>query len=1853
MIKKFNQVFSAIVAACVILTSVPVNALSTGETNTVGAEHTLTEQQTLNDLNTENSISTNESSATSAEVATDSNAKEDTSISDISSNDIEADALERMLSSEEKLNNEISLQNDETEDGEEPSTDNWELGLVFYDSTVDNGKTPLTEIDWDASDGGYGQGETRVVTVQINYKNTNAVTTYQPGELSILVPSLTYNTSSSADDSPQWESSVVVGANDSIHTGYDWNYNLEEGIYTFSNANLIEAESNFEGSIQLTYTITPKAERVTNNFMQYPDQIEIMEDSCIHEYSKDISALLKYNAESIYISNNINLGYKRTYTHPWEKKNYTVTKRAQKITSMDMFPSNASDYIWVKYLFTETGADRDFYDPKPCVSWEYPYNYAVPFYWQDSFPEGCVVYDSEMNRLEPFEGNTYKESWGEYNNDWKNSYVINSSISIYVGYPKSIYNEENDNLNIENTVSLVGTYYEDEEESLLAQGSCSLNLGEFDFIYSGNLYGITKGISSSSTMRQQDITGARKGTTNIKTWYLYPTAKYTGSPMTLKIGDDILYATDSSGKYTKLEDDEYYFSSIQWNPSSFVNGLGNIIEYEKYNCELYVRYGDSNDYVLFDSFKNPESKKEWTISKEDNVVGFYFMINDVCESVESKSLIYATTVFEKEDIPESGTLYNFDYLQVFFKDNEQNLILQNEPGLNSYANLITKEEIAQFDQNTYGTYMQRGTNYCRWAYYNVTNYPMKYYPSKTFETGHIKDTKNEKFYLTCSLSGCFYNVFRVNDFENLTAYGHDYDREYACKGFILYDLLPQGMQLESSEEDIKKSIQWHSGILFNEYFERISVDDLKKDSNVTVEIRENWNNTGRTFIKIVIEYPFPIYSWEEVNLSIYTKKVTAKYDVSVDFNSYLEYGSTWTNYGYMTPLDNQLHATINSGSVQDNGYYDKDASDINQNGNTSENISYSKAITTISDVVSSHQSLTKYVKTDKSNYSTGVVKASPNSEYTYKLCARTGGNRVTSFIIYDSIEEYVQDPYSVEQNFITAYGTKKHWNGEFLGIDTSYAESKGYVVKSYYSENKLAGNLYNEDSSLNADWKEYSDSIDKSKVKALAFEYLDTDGNKAVLPANSQTYVLVKMKAPPEENRKILAYNGCRTQWQALDDYDRPVDFITGINSNIVKVTLSDYFDLTVNKIWDDENNKWGLRPDSIDIILKKSGVEIERKQITADNLSVTFTDLLTDDAKFYTIEEEPSQNYKATIEYNELEDCYEITNTLKDDVFKDIEGTKTWVGDNESKRPESITIKLLKDGEVYRTTTTNADKDWKYSFEKVPIYNADETKCIYSVEEVPVDNYITQYDTDNNGLAITFNENFKTYSSSAYVQIYYQLDGKTYRLGSSYYGSSTYSLAGKTIYVPSTDFYLYWYVGTSSNNYYGFSIDDISPAVVDGVTGTSATLPSYTPIEVTGMEYPESEHIPHETSGTRKLWHYTSNNVLKENIINTYDCKDLDGTKIWVGDTETNRPESITINLLKDGKVYKTTTTTSEKEWKYIFEDIPIHNEDGSKCIYSVEEEPVEGYTTQYTGGESGLAITFNNQFETESVNYDYVEIYYKQDGQTFKLGKWGGTTLAGKTINVPTNDFYLYWRTDSSNCNYYGFSIDSIETADVNATGTVATLPNYTATEITGTDYPESPNHGNYGNNVKMLWHYTGSFISDVPAEGLFNIVNTYEGVDAVNLSFVKAIEGTDESWNNMKLDKNALYKFQVSMKNTETGDTISVQIDNKNTVTVREVPIGTYVITEKDDMYFDFVSMEALNNAEGITFEKVGDDYVLSITEDAAEEETLQIKVNNKIEPDRPYEDKEEKENLFNYSSNEEKASLLSKIANFFTN
>lgn len=89
----------------------------------------------------------------------------------------------------------------------------------------------------------------------------------------------------------------------------------------------------------------------------------------------------------------------------------------------------------------------------------------------------------------------------------------------------------------------------------------------------------------------------------------------------------------------------------------------------------------------------------------------------------------------------------------------------------------------------------------------------------------------------------------------------------------------------------------------------------------------------------------------------------------------------------------------------------------------------------------------------------------------------------------------------------------------------------------------------------------------------------------------------------------------------------------------------------------------------------------------------------------------------------------------------------------------------------------------------------------------------------------------------------------------------------------------------------------------------------------------------------------------------------------------------------------------------------------------------------------------------------------------------KLGGTDIAGASVFVPSAEFYVYWHTDGSSDSFYGFTIASVSGATGEATGTAESLPSYTATELTKGTYPESPNHGSYGNNINLLWKCSGT--------------------------------------------------------------------------------------------------------------------------------------------------------------------------------
>ena len=1125
--KKFNKLISGALAALMIFTSVPIYA-----TNDFSSETTseITSEELSTEINS-SEIETTEETSTS-ETATSETSEETPEIQDKPT---------------------VFVESDEDSEG----TDNWELSTVFYDSSVNNGKTPLTSIDWDASDGGYDEGATRVITVQINYKNTNAVTTYQPGELILTIPNLSYNTNKSADDSAYWNTKIKVGANDSTHIGYMWNFttatepSTSQELFTFANANTIEEKSNFEGNIQIVYEITPKQEyenTYSNNNINHSlyNYIEQYENECIHSLSMSLSASLN----NIITSNEIDFNYTRVYEHPWQYKTYNLTKTASKISSYDNLGDNPQNYIWVNYIFKYEYIGGSIY----------PNIEATNIYIKDiSIPNECIVYDTLGNQIIKT-NDYYKINAKSTSSSWAGPSILryNMKASIYVGFPKSIYNNQSDNMIINNTAYLCGTYLNKQQEEILSSASTSVNLADFIFEYTGDLYGIKK--TGSSAMRYQDII-ADSGNYNIASYGISPSARWTGSLMTLKVGDDILYATDQNSNYIRLTDDDYYIEQIRIMKDSdyWKNGNDERIQSGKYNCELWIRRAGNTEYELISTFKNGKYVNDeyghgsgtvniYDFTQEDQVVGYYILIKDMRESLISKQLTSLSVRFKKESIPQNGILANFAYMQVYLKDSNGDLILQNEPSESSYSSFIAKD-IATYDKQTYGHYMQRDTSNARWSYYKAELSPTLI----AFKSSNdvTQNAENEYF------SGSFNIGFKFSGDDYYEIYEDQYDKSQTISNIYLYDILPSGLELTSSKEDIINSLVINKKNEFR-YLNKTIVSDKDFEKiirdNLEIKIIPNYLKSARTKIEINIDLTdTPLFVCDSTSSK--RTEILFSYDYQLSYDNYLDYGNRYNNYLYIYGLkgDNTEASYSQSTKINDDGSIDNIAYDINQNGKTDEKMAYVNSEVIISSVVSSYQDVQTQTSSTLSNYSTGTIPAEYGKDYSYKLRVRSGENDVTNLVIYDNLEKWAKDK---DGNFIESAGNKEYWQGEFLGVDTSYAESKGYTVKVWYSENEKAENL-SEDNS----WKEYSDSIDKTKVKSLAFQYLDAEGNPAVLPANSLTYVVINMKAPADESITTLAYNGCWTQWNALDEFGQPVDFITGINSNIVKVALPNSVD--------------------------------------------------------------------------------------------------------------------------------------------------------------------------------------------------------------------------------------------------------------------------------------------------------------------------------------------------------------------------------------------------------------------------------------------------------------------------------------------------------------------------------------------------------------------------------------------------------------------------------------------------------------------------------------------------------------------
>ena len=258
----------------------------------------------------------------------------------------------------------------------------------------------------------------------------------------------------------------------------------------------------------------------------------------------------------------------------------------------------------------------------------------------------------------------------------------------------------------------------------------------------------------------------------------------------------------------------------------------------------------------------------------------------------------------------------------------------------------------------------------------------------------------------------------------------------------------------------------------------------------------------------------------------------------------------------------------------------------------------------------------------------------------------------------------------------------------------------------------------------------------------LATQVSDKDGNVAFTTLTEGTYTLKETKAPTNykldetEHAVVVTYDADQQIYHVTIDGEAigskaSPKLIT--NENDIK-----YLNLEATKVWDDQDNVEGLRPESIEFQLYKNG-KAEGKPVAlsaGSDWKVTFSNLPDKDSNgnlisytvkevkvptYYTVDKEEAQfvDGKATITNKRTPETTEVTVKKVWDDAKNQDGL----------RPASITVHLLANGEKVQTATVSGEGEtWSYTFTNLPVYKKGQ-KIIYTVTEDTVANYSTAID--------------------------------------------------------------------------------------------------------------------------------------------------------------------------------------------------------------------------------------------------------------------------------------------------------------------------------------------------------------------------------------------------------------------------------------------------------------------------------------------------------------------------------------------
>ncbi|MBP3852195.1 MAG: Cna B-type domain-containing protein [Erysipelotrichaceae bacterium] len=456
-------------------------------------------------------------------------------------------------------------------------------------------------------------------------------------------------------------------------------------------------------------------------------------------------------------------------------------------------------------------------------------------------------------------------------------------------------------------------------------------------------------------------------------------------------------------------------------------------------------------------------------------------------------------------------------------------------------------------------------------------------------------------------------------------------------------------------------------------------------------------------------------------------------------------------------------------------------------------------------------------------------------------------------------------------------------------------------------------------------------------------ELIDINGSKTWDDNNDQdgvrpAQITIRLLANGEEVNSITTTEADDWSWSFTDlpkyenegseisysiNEDAITDYTTEYDGyNVINTHAPGKTSVTVTKAWNDANNQDGIRPLTVTVKLfagdTDTGKTVELN--ATNNWTANFTDLdaYQNGQKIeYRVVEQDVEGYVSMIT-GDAQTGYTITNTYEPELI-DINGSKTWKDNNDQDgvRPDQITIRLLANGEEVNSITTTEADDWSWSFTNLPKYANEGSEISYSIKEDAITDYTTEYD--------------------GYDVINTHAPGKT---------SVTVTKA--------------W---NDANNQDGIRPLSVTVKLFAGDTDTGKTVElnaannwsaSFTDLD----EYQNGQKIEYrvvEQDVEGYVSSVSGDAQTGYTIINTHEPEliDINGAKTWEDNNDQDgvRPDQITIRLLANGEEVNSITTTEADDWSWSFTDLPKYENEGSEISYSIKEDAVTDYTTEYDG--------------------------------------------------------------------------------------------------------------------------------------------------------------------------------------------------------------------------------------------------------------------------------------------------------------